>query len=178
MNANQFAEALPQNAPPTDELKRRGISAAASEGLRKSFFPQLKSSMGALHSDPVVDFVTRYDASSIEIGMIRFGKLGEEAGGKLSFGKAEADTLLINVNTGEIEVEELGSGGHVLFLCARDGASFFDALLPAARFLGACLWNEDLAYNQAAARSIAEECTRLAGGERYSTFFSTLLGAF
>lgn len=177
MNADEFAEGLTRCAPSLNDLRRGGFSENFCQKLRDSFIPRWKGDTEPADQNPLVDFVLRYDASKIEIGGVRFGELKKDDNGCMCFGKEEADPLLIDAQTGEIFLEELGSDGHILCWCAADGESFLDAMLRAACFLEKCLVNSKLGQNQITSRQVAEECVNLAGGEKYSTFYYALLGA-
>ena len=176
MNATEFAEALVLCAPSINELKQKELTLSECEDIRKSYIPLLKSNAARSDLNPIADLAESYDVNKIEIGMVRFNDL-KKVNGKLVFGKVEADPLMINLETGEIEVEESGASGHIIFHCAIDAASFLAAMITAASFLGQCLWNPELSCDKDAAQSAASKCIVLAGGERYSTFYYTLLGA-
>ncbi len=136
----------------------------------------VKNGTDKVAANPLLDLLTRYDGTHVEIGMIRFSKPSAHSDNKWVIGKDEADLLILDLNTQRIFVEEVGTDGYVLSQCAENADRFLTAILPAACFLARCTCEDGLYEDQDAARSQAQDCAEKAGGPEYFNFYATLVG--
>jgi hypothetical protein len=127
-------------------------------------------------TNEILSLMKRWDVGNIEVGMISFvgSPVPLERGTQVGF--VEADPLIVLNNKEEMLVEETGMNGHILWYVAKNPSSFLNALVVAARFLSERTIGLVDLYDIPAAKSIARDCTRRAGGDRYSAFYSMLLG--
>ncbi len=126
--------------------------------------------------DPLLALLKGWDLSQVEIGMICFLAEPEPMPGKVRVGALEADPLNILDGTREILCEQLHVPGFVLHNVAKNSEHFLDALLPAAELFARRL-TQDIAFDDlAATRQTADRCVALAGGERYLSFYHSVLG--
>jgi len=177
MTANQFAEALRVCAPPAEKLRQLGVSSGGIERTLAGYFSKLRPDSSTTQGkEPLIDLIENYDLSKVDIGSIRFDSIVERTGPKWRIGTFASDLLVVDPQSGEIQVEEFPSAGHLLWECAESGSKFLDALVLAARFLGCCSWDVELYDDQAAHKRVANECTIAAGGDRYRDFYLVLCG--
>lgn len=175
MEVEAFVEQLRACAPALDALVAQGLSYNDSEELRGSY-NFVKNGSGKLASNPLLNLLTRYDGANVEIGMVCFDKPVAYSNKRWLIGKVEADPLILDLNTQNIYVEELGTDGYILFHCAENTDKFTDAILLAARFLSRCISEDGLYENQDAACLQAQDCAEKAGGEKYFIFYAMLVG--
>lgn len=177
MTANQFAEKLRACAPPVGKLRDQGVSAAGVERIRAGYFCGYRGSASVQdRKDPLFDLLENYDLSGVEIGSICFCNEVDRSGSKWRIGSCEQDWLVVEPQSGEIQVVDFSRNEHVLWECAANGSKFLDALLLAADFLGRCGWDVQLYNDQSAHQRVATECTNAGGGERYRNFYLTICG--
>ncbi|MCY2987563.1 MAG: hypothetical protein NTY19_06830 [Planctomycetota bacterium] len=164
MDADQFAARLRDLAPPLDHLQEQGFTVAEAIGIRRGFECILRTEVsGPVHRDPIVDLLSRYDATGLEIGLIAFASHVEDRGNKLYFGEAESDYLVIDKATGRVQVLDHAKPDHVICECAETSERFFDALIAG------------LDVASLGDRSLGQ-CVNLAGGQRYRAFYADILG--
>jgi hypothetical protein len=177
MTANQFAEALRACAPAAEQLRRLGLSSAGIEKNLAGYYCKLRPDSSTTQGrEPLIELIENYDLSEVDIGSTRFGSTVEKRGPKWRIGTFASDLLVVDPQTGKIQVEEFPSAGHLLWECAESGSEFLDALGLAAAFLSRCSWDVGLYDDQAAHLSVANECTIAAGGDCYRDFYLVLCG--
>jgi hypothetical protein len=177
MTANQFADKLRACAPPVEKLRDQGVSAAGVEVIRKSYFCHFRGSASVQEREgPLFDLLEEYDLSGVDIGSVCFSNDVDRSGPKWRIGCFAEDWLVVEPQSGEIQVVDFSSNGHLLWECAENGSRLLDALLLAAAFLGRCSWDTQLFNDQSAHQRAATECTKAAGGERYRDFYLVICG--
>lgn len=130
--------------------------------------------------DPLLDLVTNFDVSKLEIGPVRFDLTYASdyrpSNRSIMFAKDDADYLVIDNHTREIALLDSQSDGFVIGYCAKDGAHFLDALLEMARrtrvHYPIDLHNLPVIDHCENARA----CASKAGGDKYLWFYQTALG--
>jgi hypothetical protein len=122
-----------------------------------------------VYADPLLDLVTRYDASRVQIGYVRLSDGVTPIESYLRVGEVEADPLVIDPATGEVLVLDHAAPWYVMLRAARSGAQFLDALLAVAQFPPA-----GAASGANEARACAERCTAAAGGTEFRAFWAGL----
>jgi len=129
------------------------------------------------HSDnPLIRLVEDYDVSKTEIGMVWFGAQVTDTEDYSYIGKFEVDFLCVSKLTKEVVILSFDDPSSIAYRCAQNGASFLDAIIVAAKFLEACGIDDNLYNDQEAICSMAENCSELAGGNKYLNFYKVLLG--
>jgi len=177
MDAQKFAKELIQLAPPAEKLAEKGISPESIERAQKSYLCIEKKGLDR-QDDPVLDLITRYDLSSVEIGMVRFTDTPIVQDGSMCIGEFEVDPILMDITSGEIYVVDLAARNHIMWWCAKNGESFLDALIIAERHLSRCGYDYTFAGDQAAAFEVASNCAEAAGGRKYLDFYKVLVACF
>ena len=179
MNANYFVRELSAIAPSIESLRELGLSETEAESFKAGYVcHHRRSPLPLTASNEMLDLAIRWDVSTIEVGMVRLlGTPSIRQGSGIQIGLVEADPLVIINSSSELIVEELGTAGHVLWKAARTPGQFLDALVVAAKFfsertVGAIDFND-----LGTAKTIANECATLAGGDEYTGFYHMLLGA-
>jgi len=177
MDAQIFADELRQLAPPAEKLAEKGISSEGIEREQKSYLCVEKKGLER-QDDPILDLITRYDLSSVEIGMVRFVDEAVQQDGSIYIGEFEVDPILMDITSKEIYVVDRDAHNHIMSWCARNGDSFLDALIIAERRLSRCGIDYALSNDQVAACEIASDCAKVAGGTKYLNFYKTLVACF
>lgn len=176
MDADTFTEKLWGCAPPLERLLSVGLDRAEAEAFRARHRAQRKERSTAFSDDVLIDLVSRYEIGLLEIGLIHFdGEMSRSADWQ-QVAYAEADLLVINKVTAEIEVRDLADESVTLWMCASDSSSFLSAILRAACFLSRASYDLTLADDELVRCKEAIECSALAGGNRYYAFYKVLLG--
>jgi hypothetical protein len=176
MDADTFVEKLWNCAPPIDSLIHVGLGAMAAEEFQLRNRADLRQRSAEPHNNPLIDLVSRYDVSRLEIGIVRFYDGVQRLDGSWQVGKAEADPLVISKFSGEVEVRDLTDETAMLWRCAVNGAFFLEAMLHAGCFLSRASYDLALSDDQSARCAQAIACARVAGGEPYRAFYNVLLG--
>jgi hypothetical protein len=176
MNADTFVEKLWSCAPSTEQLTTVGLGPMESEEFQLRNRAALKQPPGMRDNNVLVDLVNRYDVSRVEIGIVRFGEELTRSDTWWQVGKAEADPLVVNKLTGEIEVRDLADETVTLWRCAANSASFLEAMLRAGCFLSRTAYDLTLSDDEKARCAEAAACAQSAGGVEYQAFYNVLLG--
>jgi hypothetical protein len=166
--------------PDLGEMLASGLSTKHCERVRSSFVvPRIKDNETRIR-DPLLDLVTNFDVSTLEIGPVSFDQRYKEYYPQYDhvtiFAMDDADFLVIDNQTNEIAVVDSQSDGNVIGFCAKDGTHFLEALLEMARrttvhypFSRHNLPVIDRCGN-------AKACTAKAGGGEYLWFYKVALG--
>ena len=173
MDADTFAARLNSCAPSLNEaLEMTEGRREAAEAIRDAYTCRRRPGMEIRVSDnPIIDLVRRYDLSSVEVGLVEFGSAIYELAGKLCFGKAEADPLVIDEDSGHVQLLDHASPGYVICECARNASQFLDALVAGTEILGGRR-SEDIIEDF----DVVNRCAELAGGDEYRVFYAQILG--
>ncbi|NIG55386.1 hypothetical protein [Chitinophaga sp. Cy-1792] len=176
MTASKFIEELKSQIPSNDILVKKKISASTVE---RSIDPvkNLNTQSGiVLTGNVVIELLSKYDLSKVEIGMVGFSKAVTEDESFYYIGSVEVDLLVINKYSGIIQVLEYDQPKHTLWDCAHNCPAFLEALLICKGYFWECLL-DDVVYNDDVRRSATvEQCAYIAGGEAYYDFYAMLLG--
>lgn len=105
--------------------------------------------------------------------MVRLASIPRETTAGWTIGHDEADNLLLDRDTGEIRVIEIGTNGHVVARCASGGSGLLSALAAATRYLASTATAADLSLDIA---EVHKNCVTSAGGDIYSDYWAYLLG--
>lgn len=180
MDAREFKVKLERCMPNRSDLTALSLSDDEVDAFLRSFLLPERGSRLTETKLPggLGHLFDTYDPSDLEIGMIRFQSTPKADHSGWVIGKVESDWLKVDMESGEVCVEEFASpSGRKIWSCADNGESFLDALIPAACFLGRCLYEQELAGNQIARRECIRACVDAAGGKRYSSFYEMLIGS-
>ncbi|MBP1857141.1 hypothetical protein [Rhizobium herbae] len=176
MDALAFKTALEQATPNLDALFKIGLSQKEAMDIIAGF--EMRERLGQVNSrlpDTVLrDLFAQYDASNVELGMVRLCEVPEEVACGWMIGKVETDYLFLDTLSGEIEVKDRADVANAIWKCAQDGACLLAALANAAKYLSACIL-EDQSGSHFQQQTL-RRCTTLAGGAPYVDFYRMLLG--
>jgi hypothetical protein len=174
---NNWPHLLSSKAPPKQAILSLGFSEIEAEDFLKRFRANLRTHPLRLSEvDPIMGLFENWDMQDIRIGQITFENIPSLLiAGEIRIGRFETDPLVVTAN-GEVVVKELGPE-HVLWRVAKNSESFLLSLLPSAKFFGeravGIIGFQD--FNEAC--KMVKICSGLAGGDSYTKFFTTLLGA-
>ena len=130
--------------------------------------PRLESWMRSAHEIGIVEF------NDADLVASRFPHDIPES--YVPIGLFESDAICIDVETNEIVVLDHEVKGRQHCLAAQDQESLVTAMRLAEKYFDDCA-RELASDDQSAAQAIAVECTQLAGGDQFRSFFSSLIGA-
>jgi hypothetical protein len=178
MTPIEFVKSLAGVAPSIIALQAVGLSKADAVNFRSAFLClERRTSLTIAEPNDLLTLMKGWDVGKIEVGMIRlFGSPVALARGT-QVGVVETDPLIISNTTTEMLVEEEWTNGHILWYVAQSPGKFLDAIVTAAKFLGDRSIGVVDFNDMQATRDVALECMRRAGGDKYSDFYSMLLGA-
>jgi hypothetical protein len=176
MDALSFRNALQEAKPTAKSLAGIGLDEDEAAEIVASFDLRERATEQdiSLPDSALHDLFARYDASRVEVGMVRFFDVPEQVSYGYIIGALEADYLALEAPSGEVAVRDVTSPNHTIWKCARDGSSLLAALAEAAEYLGACIIADQ--SGSELHRQTLERCTLLAGGLAYSDFYRMLLG--
>jgi hypothetical protein len=185
MDADEFSEKLLRLMPNLNEMLASGLSVRHCERVCSSFVvPRIKENDAGIQ-DPLLDLVTNFDVSRLEICSVRFDlthTIDYRPNNRTTmFATDDADYLVIDNETHEIAVVDSQSDGYVIGYCAKDGAHFLDALLEMARRIerASRTFHYPIDPHNLPAMDRCEDakaCAEKAGGDKYLWFYQVALG--
>lgn len=92
-------------------------------------------------------------------------------------GMCEAEALVVNIESGEIELLEHEVAGKVCCKAAKDQRHFIDSMTRLKTHFDKCVADNEYYENLESAVQVRTECSLLAGGKNYESFFCSLIGA-
>ena len=173
MKATTFLESVKNFRPSLNDFVQAGFGSYAQKLLEKYYYEEHDDK---LYDNELVDLVSNYDVSKLEIGMISFNSKIEENSTCYFFGRYEVDILAINKASKEIVMLDNGDIDFVMRFCAVDANHFLDAMFVALKAITLFLLDNSKAKDGNYRSNIAAECTKLAGGDKYFSFFNDLVG--
>jgi len=172
----EFSNKLKEIALSRDEYLSLGYSEKFTQEMIDSFSVRYRNGKSTPeYDDPIKNLVTTFDCTTVEIGMICFNGGLEERGSYTVFGRFEGDDLAISEITKEVIMLETEIQ-HVLYHCASNSSNFLEALLIMAAFLQKRATSDELYEDEQANLLVAENCAKIAGGEKYFDFYRMMLG--
>lgn len=174
MKANEFVEKLKSIAPSLESTIARGYSEDGAKRILRSYEADYKDNK--LYQNELLNLVKNYDSSNIEIGFIRFdlenqNDISLETDQFFRVGWVEGYLLVVNKQTGEVQMEDFSSEGFIIANCAENSEKFLDAVFEFAKPHG----NFFDEQNQYQRDSKIILCATLAGGNQYQEFYILLL---
>jgi len=185
MNADRFVEKLKSIAPSPEKMQSCGYLQEIIAEYRKSYFLERKTPEIPRIDDPLEHLICNYDTSKFELGVLTLGK--EEfyytpIHSKVRVGAIEADILVIDENSGEVELLDHSWPNRVIAKCAASGEQFLEAILLLARYeppyenVKDGLTKAQKEKNKKAALKHAAKCAKIAGISGPPNIYETLLG--
>ena len=107
MDADSFIDALWKCAPEVGDLMAMGLSREEAERFQMRNRAEIKGARSEGRDNVILDLIARYDVVNLEIGMVRFSSAADGSDGWWKIGEAEADPLVVNKSTHEVEVRDL-----------------------------------------------------------------------
>lgn len=186
MDADNFVIQLQELTPSLSYLRKYGYVEEVVQELRESYFIKQRYPILEFHNDdPLMDLISKYDTSSFEIGILSLDSGNYSLPTKfhkILIGFVEADMLVFNIKSKEVEVLDYSQHDRIIFKCAASGEQFLNAMLvlaafelPNSPFKGA-LTEKQKKENQDAAISCARLCAETAGIPSEEKIYGVLLG--
>lgn len=177
MLKEQFAKELKKLTPAKEDFINLGYSFELANNRLKEYECIFKGEdFKRYTNDELLDLLTFYDCSGLQIGIISFAKEIKENADYYLIGEAEADILALSKVTLEVIVLDHENTDWPIWTCAANGEHFLDAILHTASFFSSRIKNPKLVSNISYTYSNVLQCTDKAGGEKYLDFYKVLLG--
>ncbi len=128
--------------------------------------------------------IARWQSEKREIGMITFAPTHEAAEhfpyyplpeSTVFLGIMEVDGLCL-ANDGSLCVYDNEVENRVVCRAAKDQSSFVAAMKKLDQYFEMCATDDAYCDDMDAAAIVLDECSRLAGGDEFVSFFTSLLG--
>jgi hypothetical protein len=174
MDANTFVKKLLEIVPTYQTLKALELPDDFILKIIDTYHIKPKEKTSKYYEDDILELINSYDVSKIEIGMITFLNEIIENEELYIIGKADADYLVINKLTNEIEIHDEVDPEYIKLYCAKDSSSFLNTLIISCAFFNECAINKNLWKDKIKTYAKILECADKAGGEKYLDFFLIL----
>jgi hypothetical protein len=172
MTSDEFVELLERLMPSSNSMKAFGLSEEEMRDVQASFRAIPRRSPKVLNdAGEIGRLLSRFDCSSLEIGLIRFDDVINRDARGWRFGTCEADPLFVVGSGGAVVMHDHSIPQAGAAVCAISGDRFLDAL---AEF--ALVRSERSEWKGRANEASARCC--LASGEPASLPFYRALCAF
>ncbi|BDD13075.1 hypothetical protein FUAX_55070 (plasmid) [Fulvitalea axinellae] len=171
MNTKEFITALMDQCPDIVgdiDSERYQMLEMETEMWRGEFHVPFKNK----DTDPILNLVANINQRSPIIEHLSFSDDYFCVLDHYLFGGIMEDSLGIEISTGKINLLEI-SDGRILYSCAKDSASFLDAILQYTEYISR-LTQRDIVDEGTERKSYINKATELAGGDSYLPFFSYL----
>ena len=172
MTADDFVSRLRAAQPTRISLRSAGVPEEIIDEIRASYcFVRRQRPQGLQGHDPVIDLLDRYDASTVDIGSIKFRATPQPQRCRdgipvLIFADFEADALALDDSSHQIWSLDGCKLSFVMMTLAQDGGRFFDALIYLVETKGTSVESGQ----------IARRCAELAGSDAAIGFYQMLVG--
>jgi len=185
MNADEFVFKLSKLTPSLDHLIKCGYPQVVAEEIRNSYVLNKKEKPEKIfYNDPLVNLICCYDTSNFRIGLLTLGMQEHDfraSRKKIHVGAIEADILVIDSQTGSVELLDHAQPDFVIAYCAASGNCFLEAVLLLAGFEPP---NPDIRNlsksqrieNNRAAGDLAIQCAKVANVSIPPNIYNELLG--
>lgn len=172
MDADVFATRLAACAPRIEEGLCPEEQRIAESFLEEFLCKKRRGMDTPRHDDPVIDLVLRYDVSKVQIGLVSFRSTVVGTFGKLWFGGAAADPLVLDPASLRVQLLDHAALPYVICECANTGGQFLDALIAGLELQpGADPFDDEFPE----APSLSLQCARIAGNEEFWPFYRDVL---
>jgi hypothetical protein len=179
MNEDEFVKQLSLTAPVREDFKYFNVSDDYIQNFIKKYKCILrKNSKIILNSNSILQLLTKYDCSNVEISAISFLHEPIEYVGYYQIGIVDIDILAINKISLGIEVLDHDNTDYVIWECASNSDRFLESLLLCAKCLMENFKKPPEYENSSELLKCVNKCSNIAGGDEYSDFYKMLLGYF
>lgn len=175
MNADQFAKRLSEISPTATELKSWGIPEKMIPEWISTYKCKLKDGETRVINNPLLDLISRYDLSTVEIGMLQLGKTKnwKSSGQFQVIGTIESDGLAIRNSDFKIVLLDHDDPCYVLSPIAANADYALDAFIILADAL------KDISKVDKTGRDDwVRRCVQASGESDSLGLYKTLIGHF
>lgn len=128
--------------------------------------------------------IVSWQSSGYEVGLIKFLKSDAVHDNftqtiptdYLPIGLCECEAVCISKKTGEIVLLEHEAEGEIFCEAAESQSSFISSISVLEDHFGKCIESDDYYNDEAAAVNVRNKCTNVAGGEKYISFYISIVG--
>lgn len=173
----EFVEELKLSAPAYSDLKIYNLPDDYIEGVISNYIctPKQKFDSDTILNDPILNLINEFDCSSIQIGLISLSESVKDVESFIIIGNLEADYLVLNKVTLEIEVRDHDNPNFIIWSCAKNSNSFLEVLLSYASYIALKIKDVSLIDNDQLTTKIQNALIEKAGGSKYRGFYEMLL---
>lgn len=165
MTAEEFVRLLNSISPAVKNLVTEGYDTTLAEEEISAYFPQ-KTDHLSPSEDELVKLCFLYKFSGeFPLGIKFF--LPVRGDHCWQIGEQDCDRLVVDDQTGAVQVEEFTTERWILFRCASNSLRFLESFGEALRIFPKTDKSNYAPY--------ARTCAEIAGGDEYTEFFSALL---
>lgn len=174
MTANDFSIKFRLQAPKFEYLVSAGLS---DIGAQRDIdgYNCISKGTNFEYGDELLNLIANFDLSKVEIGMIRLNNAIQVEGDFYILGTEEVDPLVMYKFNHEISLVDHTDQDHIICYCAENGDKFLDAILVAREFCEERARNPELELDEDIIKRKVDECAKLAGGEKYATFYESMI---
>lgn len=175
MTANDFSMKFRLQAPKFEYLISVGLSDIGAQRDIEGYNCISKGTNFEC-GDELLNLIANFDLRKVQIGTIRLNDTIQTDGDYYILGMEEADPLVMYKFNNEISVVDLADHQYVIHYCAENGDRFLDALIASREFIEKRASNPELELDSSTIRMKVEECAKIAGGEKYLSFYEYFIG--
>jgi hypothetical protein len=178
INVSQIVDKISKLSPGYSDFKSLGYNDVmiAKELSGYHLTPKYGIKYELKINNLLIDLLTEYDCSNLQIGIINFFKEIIITDEFIIIGEAETDLLTINNVDQSVNIIDYTNNRYVICKCSCNAESFLHAMLHALEFFSNRIKNPRLAYDTEYTGKYIEECTIISGGIQYNDFYSLLMG--
>ncbi len=178
MKAHEFVNALRAAEPSLSAVKKLGLTTKGAERIRKLSYcrPRKIPRSKERGKDELLELFRRWHMGKVTIGMVVFQGTPIRRGKYIELGLFEVDKLVLEVETGEVLTLDDERPGQVCCLAAINSERFLEALAVAQEHFCKAMVDEDVYNDLKGVRRVREQCTKIAGGKRFRSFYVMLFG--
>lgn len=170
ISANFFVKTLKSLAPKEDNLRSQGLDDEDIFEIVSSYNIIKINNDKLTTENPILDLIHQYDLKNMEVGEITFSNEIKYIDEHIYFGNSESNIILINAQTGFIEVRDREDYSFIMYTCASSPSNFLESILKVSYYLTLALVDDSSIY------LAAKDCTLLSGCNESMNYYLTLLG--
>lgn len=176
MNANEFVTKLKELAPAKSTLLECGYGDDEADEFVESFVcrPRIDPLSIDTRGDSMLELISGWDISHVEIGPISFHSRPQTFEGHLEIGTVEGDRLVYRTETKDYALLDSQNLQHVMCAAASDGDTLLNGLLEVAGYYAKTATEEIDIDDEAVGTEYKGRCVSAFGGNEM--FCSSLLG--
>jgi hypothetical protein len=178
MKADEFVLRLKALAPAKPVLLGCGYGNDEALAFIESFVCQSRAVPLSIASkgDSMLELLTKWDLSAVEIGPISFHSEPEALGNHLEIGTVEGDRLVYRLDAKDYVLLDSQNVQHVMCKAAPNGDALLNGLLEVASYYSKTAVEEIDIDDTSVGAEFKKKCVQAFGGSEYESFCTSILG--